>query len=112
MKAGIVEIGDIFVVNKADRPGADRTVASLESAVRLGVESSDAWVPSVFPTVATDGTGVAAVVDAVIRFRAEHSDAVEDRRRQRAAASTAGSRAAARLDHVAVAVSDPEPLMA
>ena len=112
MKAGIVEIGDVFVINKADRPGADRAVASLESALRLGA-MDDAWVPPVCATVATDGTGVAAVTEAIDRFRRERGDVIAARRRTRESRPAARPVRAGgpRIDHVGVAVSDPAPLV-
>lgn len=59
MKAGLMEIADLFVVNKADRPGADRWVRELEHAVRY---SDRAWAPHVLPVVATEGRGIDELV--------------------------------------------------
>jgi len=61
-KAGILEIGDIFVVNKSDREGADRTVLELRTMLELGsfVEGN---VPPVLKAVARDGKGVSEIVD-------------------------------------------------
>ncbi len=59
MKAGLLEIADIFVVNKADRPGADALVRELEVAVSL---DHTHWMAPVHSTSATNGTGVAEVV--------------------------------------------------
>ena len=55
IKAGLMEIADIFVINKADRPGADQTQREIEGMLSLG--HGDA-VPAIFRTVAIDGTGV------------------------------------------------------
>ena len=55
-KAGLMEIGDVFVVNKADRPGAARARRDLETMVAMGPKR--AWRPPVVETVATDGTGL------------------------------------------------------
>src|SRR3954452_2306200 len=55
-KAGLLEIADIFVVNKADRPGADVTVSDLAGMLELG--HGRAWRPPIVRTVATDGDGV------------------------------------------------------
>lgn len=60
MKAGLMEIADIFVVNKADRPGADRWVRELEHAVRM---SDRPWRPDVLPIVATEGQGIDGLVE-------------------------------------------------
>ena len=57
LKAGIMEIADIFVVNKADREGADRTAASIETMLSLEEWPADAWRPPVLRTVATTGPG-------------------------------------------------------
>jgi LAO/AO transport system kinase len=62
MKAGLMEIGDLFVVNKADREGADRAAAAVRSALELRPVRSQ-WEPPVFPTVAVDGRGVEDVVE-------------------------------------------------
>lgn len=58
IKAGIMEIADLFIVNKADRPEADRLVSHLE-LILAGTERSDGWVPPVVKTVATTGEGLA-----------------------------------------------------
>ena len=57
IKAGIMEIGDIFVVNKADRPGADRTVTEITMMMSLVEEHGD-WVPPIVKTVASASTGI------------------------------------------------------
>src|SRR5712691_8239941 len=70
LKAGIMEIADIFVVNKADREGADRLVSSVEANLGLGTYADGAWRPPVLKTVATTGSGVPQLVDAIWEFRA------------------------------------------
>lgn len=62
-KAGLLEIGDIFVVNKADRPGVESTVADLNHMLHEGAERD--WSPPVIPTVAQVGTGVADLWEAI-----------------------------------------------
>lgn len=57
MKAGLMEIGDVFVLNKADRPAADRAAMELKSALELR-EKQDAWNPPVITTVASKGEGL------------------------------------------------------
>jgi LAO/AO transport system kinase len=64
IKAGIMEIGDIFIVNKADRPGADKTVTEVTMMMSLVEEHGD-WVPPIVKTVALRGEGVEEV-DAAI----------------------------------------------
>jgi LAO/AO transport system kinase len=71
IKAGIMEIGDVFVVNKADRPDADRAVQELK--VALGLMPIHGWVPPVLTTVATTGEGAAAVLDAAAAHRAHQA---------------------------------------
>ncbi len=61
MKAGLLEIADLFVVNKADRPGADRLVRDLQLAVEL---DQARWAAPVLPASALEGRGVAEVVEA------------------------------------------------
>lgn len=69
IKAGMLEIADIFVVNKADRPGADQTVRQLRTMLQLGGGSTDGWVPPVLTAIATTGEGCGQVVDAVNQHR-------------------------------------------
>lgn len=64
-KAGFNEIGDIFVVNKADITNPAKTIFNIAS----GVEEKNGWRPPVLKTVALKGTGVVAVVDALEKFR-------------------------------------------
>ncbi len=83
MKAGIMEIADVFVVNKADRPGADRTAGEIEAMLALREFDAGAWRPPVLKTRAATGGGVAAVIDAVQQFAAAHGGS-RGRRRARA----------------------------
>jgi LAO/AO transport system kinase len=84
LKAGIMEIADIFVVNKADREGADRTAASIETLLSLQAFEPGAWRPPILKTEATTGKGIAELVDAIDRFRAHSAPAQAGRRRARA----------------------------
>jgi len=63
IKAGILEIGDVFCVNKADRPDADRDVAVLEAM--LGLNKDWQWRPPVVKTVASQGKGVPELLDKI-----------------------------------------------
>lgn len=81
-KAGLLEVADLFVVNKADRPGATEARRDLEQMLDLGTSRDDGWRPPVLETVATEGTGVDAVLDALEAFRAAQAGAVADRRRR------------------------------
>ena len=84
LKAGIMEIADIFVVNKADREGADRTAASIETMLSLEQWPDEAWRPPVVRTVATTGAGLPELVQTIETFRARTSDEQGARRRARA----------------------------
>jgi LAO/AO transport system kinase len=64
LKAGILEIGDIFVVNKGDREGADQLVKELESVAEYKAMEQK-WKPPVHVTVATEGQGLESVVDSI-----------------------------------------------
>ncbi|WP_230423709.1 methylmalonyl Co-A mutase-associated GTPase MeaB [Streptomyces radicis] len=87
-KAGILEIGDVFVVNKADRDGADATVRELHHMLGLGeARAPGDWRPSVVKTVAARGDGVDEVVEALEKHRAwmEERGVLAERRARRAA---------------------------
>jgi LAO/AO transport system kinase len=64
IKAGIMEIGDIFVVNKADRPGADKTVTEVAMMMSL-VEEHGEWVPPIVKTVALKAEGISELDGAI-----------------------------------------------
>jgi LAO/AO transport system kinase len=66
IKAGIMEIGDIFVVNKADRPGADKTVTEVTMMMSLVEEHGD-WVPPIVKTVASKNSGIEELDEALVR---------------------------------------------
>ena len=83
LKAGVMEIADLFVVNKADHAGADRAVAEIEAMLHLNDHRPGEWQPPVLRTRATEGSGVEDVVEAVYRFRARGGDGAEERRRAR-----------------------------
>jgi LAO/AO transport system kinase len=68
IKAGIMEIGDVFVVNKADRDGADRMVQSIEMNLSLNTYHDGDWRPPVLKTVATAGTGIDGVWHSIDAF--------------------------------------------
>jgi GTPase len=84
LKAGIMEIADIFVVNKADREGADRTVASIEANLSLQMFGPEDWRPPIVKTEATAGRGIADLLDAIERFRTHTAASRGARRRARA----------------------------
>jgi len=118
MKAGLMEIGDIFVLNKSDREGAARLEQQILAMLQL-VPERDAWKPRVVRTVATEDKGIADLAAAIADFRAQFDsrrerqakkiahwkerllDLVEARLLDRVLGSPAGSRA---LDDLAARV--------
>ena len=84
LKAGIMEIADVFVVNKSDREGADRSVASIEANLSLQTFAEGEWRPPIVKTEATTGRGVSELLDAIERFRSHTAASQGERRRARA----------------------------
>lgn len=83
-KAGLLEVGDVYVVNKADRDGADDVVRDLRGTVRLAERKPGDWRQPIVPTVATRGEGVDELAAAVARHREWLGRTGElDRRRHR-----------------------------
>ncbi len=81
-KAGLLEVADVFVINKADRPGVRETRRDLDQMLDLG--GTHDWRPPILETVATDGAGVAALWDAVVAHRAFiEKGSMDERRRAR-----------------------------
>jgi LAO/AO transport system kinase len=88
VKAGILEIADVFVVNKADRDGADATHRDIQGMIALGERGPGDWRPPVIRAVAAQGTGIDHVLAAIAKHRAwlaEH-DQLQARREYRASA--------------------------
>jgi LAO/AO transport system kinase len=85
-KAGILEIGDLYVVNKADRDGAEQVRRELRSVVALGDRPDGSWKPPIVLTVARSGRGLAEVATELGRHRAwlEESGELTRRRTRRA----------------------------
>lgn len=69
MKAGLMEIGDFFVLNKADRPGADQAVMSIKMILGFRPHDAESWLSDVVKTQASDGKGVGEVADLIRRHR-------------------------------------------
>ena len=93
-KAGIMELADIFVINKADHPGVAQLESEIRSVLSLG-HRADGWTPPIVRTVATDGTGIDELMEAVERARGLV------KKRQPAAG-------APRIDHLGIAVKSIE----
>lgn len=107
-KAGILEIGDVFVVNKADRPGVDDAVADLRTMLAMGGERP--WAPPILTTVAFRGSGVAELLEAILAHRAhlEAGDGLEEGRRARRRGELRSALAAVLARRAADAASAPE----
>jgi LAO/AO transport system kinase len=69
IKAGIMEIADIFVINKSDREGADRVEREIRALQSLAMRN-DHWTPPIVKTVASDGTGISELVGAIAEYEA------------------------------------------
>ena len=96
-KAGILEVGDVYVVNKADRDGAGQVARDLRGMLAVAPRRPEAWQPPILQTTASSGDGVAEVVAALDEHRAWSQASGElQRRRER--------RARAEIEAIAVAV--------
>jgi len=69
IKAGILEIGDIFVINKCEREGADRLERELQITLEMSPEREDGWMPPIFRTEAVLGKGIFELVFGMYRHR-------------------------------------------
>ncbi len=87
IKAGLLEVADIFAVNKADREGAQTTVRLLRTMLTLGGPPARGWVPPVLPVVATRDEGVAELADAIARHQEHLRTTGELTRREQARAA-------------------------
>ena len=81
MKAGLMEIADIFVLNKSDREGVDRLEAELEAMLQLAPER-DGWKPAIVRTVATENKGVGELASAIAKYRELFSNSPERQERK------------------------------
>jgi len=85
IKAGIMEIGDIFVINKADREGVYATEKELEALLSL-TSREDGWDPPIVKTVATENQGIEPLAEAIDRFRQTQLSVVASSERRRSIA--------------------------
>ena len=85
IKAGIIEIGDIFVINKCEREGADKTERDLQMVLEMGRKREDGWEPLIFKTEAILGKGIFEFVYGIYRHKQalEGSHALEKKKRGR-----------------------------
>lgn len=85
MKAGLMEIADLFVMNKSDRPGAEQAVMSIKMILGFRDSGSGAWVPGIIQTVASEGKGIEDVANGIEFHRQalERGDGLEKRRKAR-----------------------------
>ncbi|MDP3017177.1 MAG: methylmalonyl Co-A mutase-associated GTPase MeaB [Deltaproteobacteria bacterium] len=89
IKAGIIEIGDIFVVNKCEREGAEKAERDLRMVLEMGRKREDGWEPPIFKTEAILGKGIFELVYGIYRHKQalEQSQALEKKLRERAKAT-------------------------
>ncbi|MBZ5575164.1 MAG: methylmalonyl Co-A mutase-associated GTPase MeaB [Acidobacteriia bacterium] len=92
IKAGIMEIADVFAINKADQPGADRVERELQAMLSL----SERPKPAIVRTVATEGTGISELLDAVGQVSGPHGRRAQGQQRQNSALC--------HIDHLGIAV--------
>ena len=87
IKAGILEIADIFVVNKGDKPEADKTIRELEMMIEMDAPREDGWKPPILKVSAIKGEGIKELMDALKKHRIflEASGRFESYRRDRVA---------------------------
>jgi LAO/AO transport system kinase len=85
LKAGVLEIADVLVINKADREGADRLASHIKTTMRLLPQAEDAWKPPIVKTVAHEAKGIEELAAAVERHRAylEERGLLQSDRRER-----------------------------
>jgi LAO/AO transport system kinase len=92
IKAGIIEIGDLFVINKSDREGAEKLERDLRMVLEMGKKRGDHWNPLIFKTEALLGKGISELVKGIYQHKQalEHSDALKEKMRERAKATFLG----------------------
>ena len=85
IKAGIIEIGDLLVINKCDREGADKVERDLRIVLEMGRRREDIWEPLIFKTEAILGKGIFELVYGIYRHKQalEQSDVLKKRLRER-----------------------------
>jgi LAO/AO transport system kinase len=130
VKAGILEIADIFVVNKSDTAGSDKFARVLAEVIAHATQRADGWVPPVVQTIGVNGSGLAELISAVAAFFARQADrpeadlarkrrqvrarvlALADAALRRRFTQTADAALAAQIDAVIARDCDPHDLAA
>jgi len=86
IKAGIIEIADLFVINKCDRDGTDKVERDLRLVLEMGRRREDGWEPPILKTEAISGKGIFELVYGIVRHKQamEQSNVLERKRRERA----------------------------
>ena len=89
-KSGVMEIADVFAINKFDLPGAQRLKREIKAALELGHPSDPDWFPTIAETVASEGDGVEELFEKLLEHRSylETSGRLESKRHQRRASET------------------------
>jgi LAO/AO transport system kinase len=92
IKAGIIEIGDLFVINKSDREGADKVERDLRMVLEMGKGREAGWTPLIYKTEAILGKGIPELVKGIDQHRQalERSDAMNEKMKERAKAAFLG----------------------
>ena len=111
IKAGLMEIADVFVVNKSDTPAAARVVKSLTMLRDLEGARSDGWIPPVVETIGTEGVGIVQLAGAVDSHRAHMAAGAGDARALARARVEVEAAARVLLDEAIAAVGDVDRLV-
>lgn len=85
MKAGLMEIADIFVLNKSDRPGAEQAIASLQSILMMKEHDENSWLPKIIKTIASENRGITEIADEILNhhnYLNKHNLFVQKREKQ------------------------------
>jgi LAO/AO transport system kinase len=109
IKAGIMEIADIFVINKAEHPGADRVESEIAGVLSLA-HRADGWQPPILRTVATEDKGITELLDAIGKFPRRSGQAAIGMHSTSAASRThpQAPRGEFSIDHLGIAVKSIE----
>jgi LAO/AO transport system kinase len=89
IKAGIIEIADLFVINKCDREGTDKVERDIRLVLEMGRRREDGWEPPILKTEAISGKGIFELVYGILRHKKamEQNNVLERKRRERAKTS-------------------------